>query len=189
MKRAIHLAKVAIVLLTAIAVSACRYNATDADRAAVEGIISTFANSIETYSVSSMTGNMTDSFVLTLKEGSLDYSKTLSTLREELESEETNQLDWRSAYGYRLELGLTGGVPSFNDRFAAAQRGFSVIESADGIAPITTDTGTIDWQFVKMGECWRIAAMTITFDTATGSTAAVTPGSLPGSPFFRGSSR
>lgn len=189
MKRIFRFALIAALLPAVMTLGACRYKATDEDKLRIEGVISGFKSGIEQYNIPSMTANLTDAFVLTLKEGSLQYSKTLSTLREELESEETKQLDWRSAYGYRLELGLSGGVPSFNDRFATAQSAFAVTESATGIESIVTDTGTIDWQFVKMGDYWRVAAMTITFDTSASTASVVRPYSLPVSPFFRRSSR
>lgn len=189
MKRTIRLASIAALLLAVMTLSACRYQATDADKAAIGGVITGFKTGIERYDISLMTANLTDAFVLTLKEGSLEYYKTLSVLREELNAEEKNQLDWRETYGYMLELGLTGGTPSFNDRFATARSGFTVIESAEGIAPITTDTGTIDWQFVKMGDYWRVAAMTITFNTTASGAAMSKSFALSGSPFFRRSSR
>lgn len=180
---------IAVLLPVVMTLGACRYTATDGDRLCIEGVIAGFRHGIEQYGVSSMTANLTDAFVLTLKEGSQQYSKTLSVLEEELQAEETNQLYWRSTYGYRLELGLGGGTPLFNDRFATAHNAFTVAESATGIEPIVTDTGTIDWQFVKMGDYWRVAAMTITFDTVMSSTAVASAGSLPGSPFFKRSSR
>lgn len=188
--RSIRFALLTVLLLAAVVtLGACRYQATDLDKTAVEGVISGFKFGIERYNVVYMTRDLADAFVLTLKEGDLEYSKTLSVLFEELEAEETNQLYWRETYGYKLELALTVGTPLFDDRFATAHSVFTVIESANGIGPMVTDTGTIDWRFVRMGEnYWRVTAMTITFDTATSGAAAASAGSLPGSPFFgRGS--
>lgn len=190
MKRIIRFAKIAVLIAATMTLGACGgYQATDTDRLHIEAIIGRFQFGIERYDIPSMTGDLSDAFILTLREGSLEYSKTLSALREELEADATDQSYWRNNYGYRLQLVLTGGNPLFNDRYATARSGFTVIESSDGIDPITTDTGTIDWQFVKMGDYWRVAAMTITFNTTASSAAMDKSFSFSGSPFFRRSSR
>lgn len=189
MKRTLRLTKVVVLIVAVMTLNACGgYQATDSDRFAIERIVNDFKFGVENYFIDDMTKYFSDAFVLTLKEGTLEYSKTFAVLKEELESEASDQSYWRSTYGYRLKLELSGVSPLFNDRFASARTSFTVIESATGIDPITTDGGAIDWQFALMGGSWRVTAMTITFNTA-GATAAATPVSLPGSPFFQRGSR
>lgn len=164
------------------------------EAAAVKAVIAGFEQGIEDYSMEGMTGCLTSGFVLTLVEGGRSYDKSYGTLLAELEADEDNQLRWRHDYGYKLDLqlnNLTVSVASATSARAFAR--FGVEERADGttpkIDPRITDSGTIEWQFAKVGGNWKVTAMTITFDPhhalkAAGVRSAV-PGELPGNPFFR----
>ncbi|HHV55142.1 MAG TPA: hypothetical protein GXX55_06820 [Firmicutes bacterium] len=136
------------------------------ERAAITSMLQQFEKGIEDYDMDKMLGSLTQAFSLVLEEGGKTFPKNYSTLRGELESDRDNQLYWRQQYQYALDLRLdrlTVKVTSANSAEGSAL--FSVVEKASGIAPITTDSGAIRWQFAKLNGSWKITTMNTHFAT------------------------
>lgn len=144
-------------------------------KAAIGEVIDDFEVAVEQYDVDGMLSCLCGSgFTVTLVEATVtppitNPPKTYSVLEGELRADKDSQLAWRQAppagYGYELDLQLGEQVFSgVTASGAHVTQTFTVVESANGIDPKTTDQGTIAWQFAKISGEWLATSMTITFE-------------------------
>lgn len=165
-----------------------------AESPAIYTLMDRFEQGVEAYDVTKMTDCLTASFTLTLCEGGLSYTKDRATLDAELAADERDQLYWRAEYGYHLDLEFSPLVVAVQSATSATVTArFYVYEGADRLSPpiatTITDQGELSGQLAKADGIWKLAAMTISYDTPT---AAARPASalptglrLPGAGFFR----
>lgn len=156
-------------------------------QAAIGARINDFVTAVEDYDVDSMLAFLDSAnFDLAIKEGLMpEYSKTYAQLEAELRLDEAKQLHWREpvpqGHGYVLTMTLgTITYTSLTETGALATATFVIEEEADGLSRVTTDTGTIDCEMVKLAGQWLCRSMTIRFDavpTRTLSRAALLAGS------------
>lgn len=138
-----------------------------------------FKSAVEEYNVElmlAMFNKDTTESILTIQEGSFSYSKNYSTLKAELEEDETNQLTWRKdpdqnvsdrhGYALRMELG-TLSYSNMSESGGYATQTFEIYESAVNppIAETKTDSGAIIWKMAMTTGQWKAVSMTINFNT------------------------
>lgn len=157
-------------------------------KAAIGAVIDGFEDAVEAYDVDGMLACLSGAgFKLTLSEAGYSYTKDFTTLKNELEADARNQLDWRKpkadgGYGYVLDLQLgTQTFSNITSTGAIVTQTHQVFESADGIDELMTDKGTITWQFAKISGEWKATAMTITFDQVPQAGAAARAAGADGS--------
>ncbi len=151
------------------------------EKTEIEQTLSGFKTAVETYDVNGMLAVFGDpdpsAMVLTIQEGNISYKKSYSTLKKELEEDETNQLTWRKepvqgGRGYKLDMVLGSyAYSNMSSSGGYASQTFEIWESSENpvIGRTETDSGTIIWSMVKTTGKWKAVSMTITFNSMTTS--------------------
>ncbi len=144
-------------------------------KTAITAEVEAFRVAVEGYDIESMLRFLdSDSFKLTISEGAaLSYDKDYATLRSELEEDEEKQLRWRQdppdGYGYVLAMNLGPMTyTKIRENGAIGTVSFSILEEAEGISRVETDTGTIVVVMAKLQDQWLCQEMSINFAARSG---------------------
>lgn len=176
-----------IVILTVFMISGCGGGGGSKgygkEKNQIAQALSGFEGAVETYHVSNMLAVFDDTDtskkILTIQEGSSKFEKSYTTLEEELNDDEDDQLAWRQpssvpgGHGYQLDMRMGPYTYSgMSSTGGFATQTFQVWETAEGFGEwFKTDHGTITWELAKITGEWKVISMVIIFNPLTSASS------------------